>query len=1261
MKHNPLYPLRHLSIRVPWHDNAWSGTICNRPMNNGACLALKNCAQNRNDELEVSLAGESIKNITESQYPPCVGERATFMAPFSFIKTLSHPYVESSPGTHGHLEDTPVTFPSFAAAAVPYNWMLKQNADRFAEYYDLDYDSEREPVLDWKTENYNAVDRWIQQVHNQKAMLNCFFEHLEEQTSLVFFYAKQVPFVEAGGRILIGVGKINKIIESDKYLGSNKKFGAAYWEHMILHSIRQDNKNGFLLPYHEAVAFAEKNNEFDPSVLAVIAPPDKQLEFSFAAEHVATGTAIRVLLSCLKSWEKAKELGIGRHHNVAIRWIHDELAKLDKLNGYYPGMGSALCALGIEKGHFVAAEIINGMKNDKENPWILFETAIEHPSGILSSDVHSTIPTLTKKWYQRQLAKDKSIRLALLHLLSRFDLGIEQAKSLFVQEEREAAGVFLKDEEILQNPYLIYEALRITVRPTAVNTIDMGLYIKDAPEDLLPNNLFLNDPFDLARIRAITIHHLEQAALSGHTLLPRKELIKQIRSMPISPECEINGDYYEMAEEAFGNAIISTETKNEERAYQLDRFDTYKTIIKEQVDGRINGKRLTIVAEWRELIDEALKQFTTKEADEQELKARREKAAALQEIAESRFSVLIGPAGTGKTTLLTVLSGQTEVESKGVLLLAPTGKARVRMEEVAKDLNLTALTLAQFLKDYGRYNGDVKRYMLSEQYCEGVYETVILDEASMLTEEMLATTIHCLKGVKRFILVGDHRQLPPIGAGRPFVDIIKHLKPSGTESSFPRIGKGYAELTIKRRQGGSKREDLQLAEWFGGECLEPGADSIFEFVHFNRNTQYLRLINWENEKDFTSKFEQVLVEELGLDSITDVKTFNEKLGSEDGRYFNSTKDAEYFEIEPSVNKVETWQILSPIKEKPFGVKALNRKIHQLFRKDKIEYAYKGRNRKIPKPLGIEQIVYGDKVINLGNHSRKNVYPKDNALAYLANGEIGIVTGQFKRSYHTFGGQPKIVEIEFASQKGFIYSFGGGDFKEEGDPPLELAYALTVHKSQGSEFGSVFLIVPNPCFLLTREMLYTALTRQKEKVIVLYQGSFLDIKELSSPLRSDTLKRITNLFKKPDLLDIEGIYLEKNLIHQASDGKMLRSKSELLIYQRLIDKKIGVLYEKKLSIKEVEKLPDFTIEDDISGEIYYWEHCGMMHDTDYVERWEEKYKWYRENEIIPYKEGGGKNGILIITEDRPTKLEDGSLRGAFSVKDIDEVIKNVFNK
>src|SRR5882724_2758371 len=68
------------------------------------------------------------------------------------------------------------------------------------------------------------------------------------------------------------------------------------------------------------------------------------------------------------------------------------------------------------------------------------------------------------------------------------------------------------------------------------------------------------------------------------------------------------------------------------------------------------------------------------------------------------------------------------------------------------------------------------------------------------------------------------------------------------------------------------------------------------------------------------------------------------------------------------------------------------------------------------------------------------------LNYLANGEIGIAVGLWKTK-----SSPKMLKVEFSSQKGYMYDFYANDFREEGDAALELAYALTVHKAQGSQF------------------------------------------------------------------------------------------------------------------------------------------------------------------------------------------------------------------
>ena len=98
-------------------------------------------------------------------------------------------------------------------------------------------------------------------------------------------------------------------------------------------------------------------------------------------------------------------------------------------------------------------------------------------------------------------------------------------------------------------------------------------------------------------------------------------------------------------------------------------------------------------------------------------------------------------------------------------------------------------------------------------------------------------------------------------------------------------------------------------------------------------------------------------------------------------------------------------------------------------------------------MGSEEIVYGDKVINLVNtnptlpwYRHRKIYPaKDDA--YIANGEIGMAVGFFRRQ-----GLPDLrwkLEVEFSSQPGFKYDFTSRDFGEESNAVLELAYALTV--------------------------------------------------------------------------------------------------------------------------------------------------------------------------------------------------------------------------
>jgi len=513
-----------------------------------------------------------------------------------------------------------------------------------------------------------------------------------------------------------------------------------------------------------------------------------------------------------------------------------------------------------------------------------------------------------------------------------------------------------------------------------------------------------------------------------------------------------------------------------------------------------------------------------------------------------------------------LLCARREIQADGLLLLAPTGKARVRMQQLASGAATRAQTIAQFLNVNGRYEGRSGRYVMNDRPKAVGYGTVIIDEASMLTEDMLGALFDALQGVKRFILVGDPAQLPPIGAGRPFVDIIAKLRPAEYERLFPRVAAGYAELTIERRQVGGDRPDLRLARWFSASPPSAGEDDIFALPDVAHPT--LRFVSWEKPEDFHQKLLTVLVEELKLAGESDERGFNRELGANqagDYDYFNATRNGQL----GAVKAAESWQILSPLRGMPFGVGDINRQIHLNLRKTFGELATRQWNRQVPKPMGSERIVYGDKVINLANHRRdgKRVYPTDGALGYLANGEVGIVVGQWKTKNMTRA--PKIMKVEFSSQTGFTYDFYGSDFTDEGDAALELAYALTVHKAQGSQFKLVILVLPEAHPILSRELIYTALTRHEERVVVMHQGPRSLLKEFTSPHRSETARRRTNLLTECKMVEIPqaktSVFLQEGLIHRTSKGQAMRSKSELLIAEALIGASVAFEYEKPLTL------------------------------------------------------------------------------------------------
>ena len=524
------YPLRHISIRVPWHDTGWDGRVCAAPRLNGSCLKLKRISEDRDDAAEETVAGRRLDELPQAKWPACAAERMGFMAPFEYVRMANHPYNRGPETSHGHFKPTPLRHPTYSAAVVPFAWMLREAMGTLGEEHALDVQAEREPDLGFKTQ-------WVQEHLNQTALLDCFAGHLKPEQSLCFFYAKQVPFVEdaAGGRILIGVGRVLHVGAAQEYAYTTKdlqgKLRSMLWERMVRHSIRPDFKDGFLLPYHAAIARAAEDAEFDPAEITALSPADRLLEFSHASQLVSHDGAIASLLACAESLRKATGVLLGPW-DQCLQWIDARLGELWTARGPCPGLGAALSAFGLESATFVARALAE-KAGDNADPWPLVDKMFAEPAKILPAPLAKGVgKTLAAKWLR---LPDE--RRALLKLVSRFELTREQATTLYVQEERAKDGIDVTDKAILANPYLLYELTRLTSDPVSVWTVDRGVF-PDAvirEKHSLPKPSALDAGTDARRVRAVSVKVLEDAASAGSTLLPQTQVVLRIRGLALQP------------------------------------------------------------------------------------------------------------------------------------------------------------------------------------------------------------------------------------------------------------------------------------------------------------------------------------------------------------------------------------------------------------------------------------------------------------------------------------------------------------------------------------------------------------------------------------------------------------------------------------------------------------------------------------------------------------------------------------------------------
>ena len=1236
--------IRHVSIRVPWHDRGWDGHVCDAPLANSSCLALKLVAENRNDLLEADHAGEPFGDLSYEQTPPCIKASAAFLAGRNHTFRSVMAYSRWS-DAHAHMLPATLHLPAYGAQVIPYRWMLRGSGFEIAEELELPATLEREPT----EPDFLTRTSWIQHHDSQRAMLDAFAAPLIEGRSLVLFYATRTPLADDDRRVLLGAAMLEKkhgIVEYDYKPGPSGRLRAMAWERAIQHSLRPTRQEdgsirhhgGFLMPYHRLLAAAQESAAFDPADYVAFAPEDARQQFSYGSDHVGHGPAAAALAAARAALERTSKVLPGPW-SEAIDWIDAQTAELWKLRGPAPGLGVVLSALHKGFNGTLFALALSDRLAAGEDPWPKVDVVL---SGREAAPPGSpAVTTALKRRWER--VRGDALRHDALRLLARVELTKGQAARVWAA---------LDPAAFVDNPYSLYEGDRGAEEPVAFEAVDRAVLPgrEIAEGHALPASCpsDLSEPDGWRRLRAACVHVLETAADEGHTLLSSERLAEATAALTLSRPLPLDGEYADLFRDDFGPVVDVGEGGRP--TVQLERYVSYRSLLERAVEDRL-ASVVAAAADWAGALERKFGPVAP--ADELERAARREKVVALQRLAASRVACLVGPAGTGKTAVLELLVNRPEIVGRRVLLLAPTGKARVRLgNETGRPGQ--AQTIAQFLLPIGRFDPDANRYAPAE--LAGVEASCcVIDEASMLTEDMLAAVVDALPTSCRIVLVGDPAQLPPIGAGCPFVDLLAHLGRAQPER--------VAELTISRRQRGD-RSDARLAALFSGRPLSPGEDEIAALALEGFGDGHLRLRRWEAAGDLPALLAEVFEAEFGGQAGV-VAGLEEALGAGwNGDYLNF--DAGCGEA------VESWQVLTVNRAQAAGSTYLNRHVKERYRGERLRAAIES-NEVDPRrrwfrtvaPQGPDLITYGDKVICVRNHRRipwVHGIGLSEEKEFVANGEMGLVTGARKKGV----GKPRHVRVEFGERADRNFSFGRSAFRDDGRPYLELAYAVTVHKAQGSQFGVVVLVLPAHSRLASREMVYTALTRQKERVWILHQGGFENVLANRHEAFSAVGSRSTNLLRSSSLASIPpplGLpagavrnargFLEERLTHRTTRGEMVSSKSELVIANILhgLEKQGRLKYavEPPLPFSDTPwgRWADFKVE--ARGRVWFWEHCGMLSSPAYLERWRKKLMLYADNGFMLWSRSAPLNR-LIVTED--------DAAGGLDSRLVDEVAKAI---
>ena len=392
------------------------------------------------------------------------------------------------------------------------------------------------------------------------------------------------------------------------------------------------------------------------------------------------------------------------------------------------------------------------------------------------------------------------------------------------------------------------------------------------------------------------------------------------------------------------------------------------------------------------------------------------------------FLIISGGPGTGKTTILATILALREEAPERICLAAPTGKAQARMLEALRE-ELEKLNIPQERKNaLGNVRCSTVHRLLEYSEKSGFRrnsenrlecDLLVVDECSMLSFDLLGQLFRALHKEAAVILLGDHAQLASVQPGQVFADLCAMLK------EYP----GHLAKLSESKRFPPDKGIARLRDCLEPHLLSPGAEAWNCLQANHEQLAYKPLPK-------IAELEKFLAENLNGWRC-------------DGRPFFEAET-----LDEAWERFEAMRILTPSAQGDYGTGALNEHICNIF------------DLKDDSP--------GLPLLQRQNDYNFNIF----------NGDIGLTW------YADENRQPlPRSQADRKSKRLVFFSRGNGEWygiERELLSNVETAFAMTVHKAQGSGYGKVLFILPELGFaekLLTRELIYTAVTRGKPEAVV----------------------------------------------------------------------------------------------------------------------------------------------------------------------------------